>query len=165
MGEDAFYDHLEVALESGDAAIVARADADLHARSAAHPDDAQVQYLVASAYDSAGRESEAMPFYERAFAIGVEQLPLTRQPEIFVQAGSTLRNLGRFDAARDLLRDGMARFPGYRALPVFAALVEASAGDERAAMTLLFRVVTMDEDESLGRFRRSLRWYVEDLMG
>ncbi|MGN6032103.1 MAG: tetratricopeptide repeat protein [Thermomicrobiales bacterium] len=164
MTNDAFYDDLQAALESSDPAEAARADVDLRARSDAQPGDALVQYLVASAYDGAGREADAMPFYERAFAIGVERLPAARQPEIFVQAGSTLRNLGRFDEARALLRDGMARFPEYRALPVFAALVEASAGDDRAAMTLLFQVATMDEDASLGRFRRALRWYVDDLL-
>ena len=81
-----------------------------------------------------------------------------------MQAGSTLRNLGQLDEARALLREGMARFPAYRALPVFAALVEASAGDDRAAMLLLFRVAIMDEDASLGRFQRALRWYVDDLL-
>ncbi|MGB3327377.1 MAG: tetratricopeptide repeat protein [Thermomicrobiales bacterium] len=165
MAADAFYDDLEAALESGTATEADRADAELRARAAAHPGDAMVQYLVGSAYDSAGREGDAMPFYERAFAIGVEHLPSARQPEIFVQAGSTLRNLGRLDEARALLHDGMTRFPAYRALGVFAALVEASAGDDRAAMALLFRVVTMDEDDSLRRFRRALRWYVDDLLG
>lgn len=165
MTEDAFYDDLQAALESSVPADAARADAELRSRAAAHADDALVQYLVASAYDGAGCESEAMPFYERAFAIGVERLPAERWPEIFVQAGSTLRNLGRLDDARAMLRDGMARFPAYRALPVFAALVEASAGDEPAAMRLLFRAATMDEDDSLRRFRRALRWYVDELPG
>jgi len=165
MTEDAFFDDLQAALESSTPEDAERADAELRARAAAQPDDALVQYLVASAYDGAGREAEAMPFYARAFALGVERLPPARQPEIFVQAGSTLRNLGRLDEARALLRDGMTRFPAYRALPVFAALVEASAGDERAAMGLLFRAVTMDEDASLRRFRRALRWYVDELPG
>ncbi|HWK79752.1 MAG TPA: tetratricopeptide repeat protein [Thermomicrobiales bacterium] len=164
MVDDVFYDELQAALESSDPAVAAHADAELRWRAAAHADDALVHYLVASAYDGAGWEADAMPFYERAFAIGVEHLPAGRQPEIFVQAGSTLRNLGRLDEARILLQDGMARFPAYRALPVFAALVEASAGDDRAAMALLFRVATMDEDASLGRFRRALRWYVDDLL-
>jgi len=31
-------------------------------------------------------------------------------------------------------------------------------------MLLLFRVAIMDEDASLGRFQRALRWYVDDLL-
>ncbi|MGC4192295.1 MAG: tetratricopeptide repeat protein [Thermomicrobiales bacterium] len=163
MAGDGFYNDLEAALVSGDPATMERADAKLRSRGMTNPDDPLVQYLVASAYDSAGREADAMPFYERTFTLGVDRLPERRQPEIFVQAGSTLRNLGRLDDARNLLRDGMRRFPDYRALWVFAALVEASAGNDRAAMELLFQAVSMDEDASFGRFRRSIRWYVEEL--
>ena len=164
MTDDAFYDDLQTALESGDPARVAGAKAELRARSEAYPDDALVQYLIASAYDGAGCEADAMPHYKRVFALGIEELPERRRPELFVQAGSTLRNLGQLDEARALLHEGMARFPAYQALPVFAALVEASAGDDRAAMLLLFRVAIMDEDASLGRFQRALRWYVDDLL-
>ena len=164
MADDGFYDDLQEALEAEDGETVEQANAELRRRSDAHPDDALVQYLVASAYDGAGRESDAMPYYQRALALGVERLPAGRQPEIFVQAGSTLRNLGRLDEARDLLKQGIDRFPDYRAMQVFAALVEASADDDRAAMRLLFRVVTLDEDDSLRRYRRSLRWYVDDLL-
>lgn len=163
MSDDIFYDDLQAALESENADAADIAEQELIRRAEAHPHDALVHYLVASAFDGAGREAAAMPHYERAFALGVDRLPARRQPEIYVQAGSTLRNLGRFDAARDLLAEGMTRFPDYRALAVFAALVEMSAGDAPAAAALLFRVVTMDEDASLARFRRALRWYVDEL--
>jgi hypothetical protein len=163
MTDDLFYDDLQADLEPDDSHVAKAAEAALRARSEAQPHDALVQYLVASAFDGAGREADAMPFYERAFALGIEHLPEQRRPEIFVQAGSTLRNLGRYDAARMLLAEGMARFPEYRALAVFAALVEMSAGDASAAAVLLFRVVTMEEDASLARFRRALRWYVDEL--
>ena len=163
MSDDIFYDDLQAALESSDADAAEVAEQEVARRAEAHPDDALVHYLVASAFDGAGREADALPYYERAFALGIDRLPAQRQPEIYVQAGSTLRNLGRFDAARDLLAEGMSGFPDYRALAVFAALVEMSAGDAPAAAALLFRVVTMDEDASLARFRRALRWYVDDL--
>lgn len=163
MTDDIFYDDLQAALESDDRAVAGAAETELRARSDRHVDDALVQYLVGSAFDGAGREADAMPFYEHAFALGIEHLPEQRRPEIYVQAGSTLRNLGRYDEARVLLADGMARFPEYRALVVFAALVEMSAEHVSAAVTLLFRVVTMEEDASLARFRRALRWYVDEL--
>jgi tetratricopeptide (TPR) repeat protein len=162
---DAFFDDIQEMLESEDSHVVRDGEEILRARSAAHPEDALAQYLVASAYDGAGREAEAIPFYERAFAIGVETLPASRQPEIYVQAGSTLRNLRRFDEARSLLEAGIARYPEYRALRVFLALVEASDGDREKASALLFDVVAMEDDLSLQRYRRSLRWYVDDLAG
>jgi tetratricopeptide (TPR) repeat protein len=162
---DGFPDGVRELLESDDAVDAARGAAILCEWDAAHPDDAHAQYLIASACDSAGREAEAMRHYERALAIGVERLPPGRRPEIFVQAGSTLRNLGRTDEARALLEAGIARFPHYRALRVFLALLERGAGDHAKAAGLLLDVLAMDEDASLARYRRSLRGYVDELAG
>ncbi len=163
VGDGQFYDREQQMLESGDPVQVAGAEALLRERDARHPDDALVQYLIASAFDSAGREREAVLHYERAFTIGVEHLPERRRPEIFVQAGSTLRNLGRLEDARKVLQDGIVRFPGYRALYAFLALVEASAGAWRQTATLLFEMAIINEEPSLQRYRRSLMGYVGEL--
>lgn len=158
-------DDLQALLESANPTDVARGHAVLRAHDAAHPNDAHAQYLIASAYDSAGHEAAAIAHYERAMTLGVQHLPADRQPEIYVQAGSTLRNLGRFDDARAVLDTGIASFPDYRALRVFLALLEATGGDHVKAAGLLFDVVAMAEDRSLARYRRSLRWYVDELAG
>jgi len=39
---------------------------------AAHPDHPVLTYEVAGAYDTAGRESEARAFYEKALGLGLE---------------------------------------------------------------------------------------------
>jgi tetratricopeptide (TPR) repeat protein len=160
-----FYDDIEEMLESDDTGVVAQGEAMLRARDQANPDDALVQYFIASAFDSAGHEADAMDHYRRAIALGVEQLPAEYQPQLYVQAGSTLRNLQRFDEARQLLEDGIARFPDYLALQAFLALVEVSSGDDRAAVNRLFAIVLADApgDESLRRYRRSLTWYAQEI--
>ena len=163
MVANQFYDAEERMLESDDPDEVSRGEELLRERAIAHPDDALVQYLIASAFDSAGREGEAVPHYERVFAIGVENLPENRRPEIFVQAGSTLRNLGRLEDARKVLQDGIVRFPGYRALYVFLALVEAKAGVWMQAAMLLFEMAVMEEEPSLLRFHRSLTGYAQEI--
>jgi tetratricopeptide (TPR) repeat protein len=129
-----------------------------------HPQDAFVQYLIGGAYDSCGREALAMAHYERVFALGVDALPPHRRPELHVQAGSTLRNLGLFERARDVFAMGIAKYPDYGALRVFAAMLETSAGDDAAAARHLYAFALMREDGSIDRFRRSLTWYIGEIL-
>jgi tetratricopeptide (TPR) repeat protein len=146
----------ESAFEHG-ASVLQRIDA-------AHPSDAFVQYLIGSAYDSCGREALAILHYDRVFALGLTGLPEARRPELFVQAGSTLRNLGRFETARAVFQRGIAQYPDYRALRVFAAMNETSAGEDAAAARHLYAFVLMAEDGSIDRFRRSLTWYIGEVL-
>lgn len=147
-------------LLEGDEASFEAGARELRQIDAQHPDDARVQYLIGSAYDSHGREALAIQHYDKVFALGVAKLPDSRQPELFVQAGSTLRNLGRFAAARETFATGITRHPDYRALRVFAALNDMSAGDAPAAAKHLLAFALMPHDASIDRFRRSLTWYI-----
>ncbi len=137
----------------------------LRERAEAKPDDAEGWYRLGGALDSAGHEAEAMDAYQRVFEIGIEHLAEEDQPQLFVQAGSTLRNLGRLDEARALLETGRVEFPDFQALAAFLALVETSAGRERWAIDLLFDALlnVSEGDGSIRRFHRSLRWYADHL--
>ena len=160
---DILFEEIEAMMATDDSSLISIGEERLKQQDQESPDDAHIQYLIASTFDSLGREAEAMPHYSRAFEIGIEQLPAHRQPEIFVQAGSTLRNLNRFDEARHILQQGIDRFPHYRALRVFLALLEAGLNNSTQAMHLLFKVIVMEEDASLKRYNRSLNAYVKEL--
>jgi tetratricopeptide (TPR) repeat protein len=137
----------------------------LRTRAEAGPDDAEAWYQLGSALDSAGHEPEATRAYERVFALGIDRLAEELRPQLFVQAGSTLRNLGRLDEARTLLDQGRKQFPTFRALGAFLALVEISAGENRRAIDLLFDALLdhPEDDYSIRRYHRSLRWYADHL--
>lgn len=141
-----------------------QAAAELQALGERNPQDAFIQYLIGGAFDSCGRGATAIAYYERVFDLSVGQLPEARRPELFVQAGSTLRNLGRFEEARALFAKGIDQYPDYRALRVFAALNETSAGDHAAAARHLFAFALLRDDGSIDRFRRSLTWYIGALL-
>jgi tetratricopeptide (TPR) repeat protein len=151
-------------LLQGDDAAFERGAAELRRFDGAFPDDAHVQHLIGGAYDSCGREALAISHYERVFALGLDGLPAHRRPEIIVQTGSTLRNLGRFERARAVFAEGIAQYPDYRALRVFAAMLETSAGDDAAAARHLYTFALLREDGSIDRFRRSLTWYVGEIL-
>ena len=137
----------------------------LRERAEAAPGDARAWYELGGALDSAGYEAEAIVAYERVFDLGIEHLAEVDRPQLFVQTGSTLRNLGRLDEARALLEEGRARFPDFQALGVFLALVEISDGKLQRAIDLLFDALLNqhENDGSIRRFHRSLRWYADNL--
>ncbi len=165
MVEEQFYDREQRMLESADPVEVKKAEKILQERNARHPDDALVQFLIASAFDGADREGDAMHHYERAMASGIDTLPKALQPKIYLQGGSTLRNLGRIQEARTLLQEGISRFPHFRALTAFLALAETSAGHDRKAVVLLLSLLVTDDDgdTSLLAYRRALSWYAQEI--
>src|SRR6187549_961575 len=88
------------------------------------PDNALVEFEFGGAYDFAGQEAEAIPHYRRAMKLGLPDDELARA---YVQLGSSLRNVGEFDEALQLLTEGVAKFPEHRALKVFLAFAQHSA--------------------------------------
>jgi tetratricopeptide (TPR) repeat protein len=68
------------------------------------PDNAVAHYLAAWARDAQGAEADALVHYERAFALGLSAENLRGA---LLGAGSTYRNLGRFDRSEEILRRGI----------------------------------------------------------
>lgn len=128
--------------------------------AAEYPDDAMVQFETGGAYDFAGFEAEAVPYYRRAIALG---LPDAVLPQVAVQLGSSLRNLGQHEAAVQTLREGVERFPDHRALKAFLALALYSAGKPAEALALMLRM-TVDTPQFYERYHRSLRHYADALV-
>ena len=117
----------------------------------------------ASELDTAGRDAEAAPVYEQAFAAGLAGDDLRRG---LVQYGSTLRNLGRCDEALSVLRRASAEFPGSASVQVFLALALTSAGqNEEAVRTLITLALDQIGGDDLQYYQRALRGYAATLAG
>src|ERR1700734_4095813 len=84
-----------------------------------HPGDAHALFEYAGALDFAGREAEAAPVYEQAFSAPPAGDGLRRP---LIQYGRTLRNLGRFDEAVQVMRRADEPFPGPDSIAAFVAL-------------------------------------------
>jgi len=149
----------DVLIRSADPENVDKGLAMLRTCADSRPDDAVAWYRLGSALDFTDREAEAMVAYQRVFDLGVGRLDPDDQPCLYVQAGSTLRNLDRLDEA------GRSRFPKFAALTVFLALIEVSAGRDRRAIDLLFEAL-LDEgsgDGSIEVYSRALHFYAGKL--
>jgi len=133
----------------------------LLALAATHPDDAQVQYQTAWVHDNLGLEREAVPFYERALALG-----LAREDHCgaLLGLGSTFRTLGEYTRAEETLRGGMREFPDDRAFPVFLAMTLHNQGRHTSAMELLLRALAETSDDArIQRYRRAILFYADKL--
>ncbi len=126
------------------------------------PEDARIAYEVASANDTLGRESEAVPYYERA--LGGEGLSADDRRGAFLGLGSTYRVLGRYAQAVETLRAGVAEFPDDGALQTFLAMALFNLAEHHEAMQLLLRLVaSTSRDPFVQQYKRAIRQYSEDL--
>lgn len=127
------------------------------------PDDALVQYQTAWAHDRLGLEEDAIPFYERALALGIGE---PDREGLVLGLGSTYRNVGRHADAVSTLEMGAREYPDNDAMRCFLALAQASSGAHNTALaTLLTLVLDTSAAPSIERFRRALTWYRDDLLG
>jgi tetratricopeptide (TPR) repeat protein len=121
---------------------------------AQHPDHPVLVYEVGGAYDTAGEESTAAGYYERALALG---LGGDTRRRCLCQYGSTLRWLGRLEESIAVLTRARAEFPTSDAVRVFLALTYNDAGRGDAAVAeLLSVVVDHAETTDLGRWAAGL---------
>lgn len=124
-------------------------------------DEAEREYELGGEHDSAGREEQAIPHYERALALGLRK---DLVPGALLQLGSSLRNVGRTDEAVALFDDAVARFPDHAALRLFRAFALATAGRDREALVDVLELArTRIEAPEIDRYRRSLENYTRAL--
>ena len=124
------------------------------------PDDPRVLYEYGGAFDSAGREDEAIPLYRQALEKGLssDYLPL-----LYLQLASSLRNVGQLAEAITILEDACRQYPERSSLKFFLALALESAERSHDALTTLFELAIAHVDTvDMKRYARSIRGYVDD---
>lgn len=126
-----------------------------------NPHVAEIAYQLAWTYDSLGKEAEALPHYEKAIALG---LPPNEQSGALIGLGSTLRNLGEFDRAADVLESGILQFPDQPEFEAFLALVRHDQGRKTEALQIaMSALLETADDPGITAYQRALRHYVAAL--
>jgi len=121
------------------------------------PNVAEINYQLAWTCDVLGREAEALPFYEKAVALG---LPPNELSGALLGLGSTLRNLGHLERSAEVLRSGRAQFPDNREFDVFLALTLHDLGQHGEALKLTLEALCdTTDDPGLTAYQRALRHY------
>lgn len=150
----------------------------LVALAARRPADAEVAYQTAWAHDVLGLEAEAVPYYERALAVGgsgsggsTETGTGTRTgltPDdrrgALLGLGSTYRILGRYDDAVTLLSAAAEEFPEDGSLRTFLAMALYNTGQHHESVRTLLRLLAATSDDpSVREYRQAIEHYAEDL--
>ncbi|MFJ6432994.1 tetratricopeptide repeat protein [Streptomyces sp. NPDC091416] len=135
-----------------------RAHEELVGLAARHPHDAALAYQAAWSHDSLGLEAEAVPFYERA--LNGTGLAAQDRHGAFLGLGSTLRVLGRYEEAREVLGRGLDEFAQDAALRTFLAMTLYNLGESREAVrTLLLVAAATSEDPQVQAYRPAIEYY------
>ncbi|WP_022878828.1 tetratricopeptide repeat protein [Microbacterium sp. B19] len=122
-------------------------------------DDPVALFERAGARDSAGLEAEAEVFYRRALDGGLDDERRTRAT---IQLASTIRNLGKIDEAREMLRaeyEREPRGPLHDAAAAFYALALVSAGEAERAASIALETLA----PHLPRYTRSVTGYAREI--
>lgn len=125
------------------------------------PNVAEINYQVAWTCDVLGKEAEALPYYEKAVALGLSENELSGA---LLGLGSTLRCLGHCDRAIEVLRSALVQFPDNREFEVFLAMALHGAGQNTEAMKLLLTTIAdTSDDPGLTTYQRAIRFHAGKL--
>jgi tetratricopeptide (TPR) repeat protein len=164
MPDSNFTTAFDLLTRSNDPESIERGLSILRAAIYADPSNSSAHFAIAGAFDFLGREQEALTHYQRIVTLGVTTLPAQDQPALYIQLGSTLRNLQKFDEARKILEEGIERFPGIAAMKAFLGLNEFADGNyQKAAMLFLESSLREPGDQSVNYYSRALRHYASRL--
>lgn len=122
---------------------------------ARHPNVAEINYQLAWTCDVLGRETAALPCYEKAVALG---LPRNELAGALLGLGSTLRQLGQFERSASVLRSAQLQFPEHREFDAFLALTLHAGGKSGEALrTALEALCDTSEDPGIRAYQRAIR--------
>jgi tetratricopeptide (TPR) repeat protein len=133
----------------------------LKALDARHPNVAEINFQLAWSCEVVDRAAEALPYYEKAIALG---LPPNELSGALLGLGSTLRTLGRLDRSAEVLRSGQLQFPDNPEFAVFLALTLYRQGRHAEALRLTLETLcTTSEDPGLTAYQRAIRHAAAEL--
>ncbi len=126
-----------------------------------YPDNPLVLYEVGGSFDVLGEEPQAIPYYRQAVAAGLAGSDLQ---ECLVCLGSSLRVVGDFEEAVEVLEKAVEQFPDNNSGRVFLALAYYSDGrEDKAVSTLLDVLLKTTKDEDILSFAGALEYYKDNL--
>jgi predicted enzyme related to lactoylglutathione lyase len=128
----------------------------------AYPESGWLRVEIGGIFDSNGFEHDACTWYERGLEFGQDSFPESEAPHFCVQYGSTLRNVGRFEASEKVLRSGLQRWPQFSALQFFLGLTLMSQGRSMEALVAFASLSAGSWDTSVHDYRRAIANYLAE---
>jgi tetratricopeptide (TPR) repeat protein len=120
-----------------------------------NPNVAEINFQLAWTCDVLDRAGDALPYYEKAIALGLAPNELSGA---LIGLGSTLRTLGQLDRSAEVLRSGQLQFPDNPEFAVFLALTLHQQGSHGASLRLALETLcATSEDPGVTAYQRAIR--------
>lgn len=123
--------------------------------------DPTINYQMAWTFDFMGKESEAVPFYEKAISNGLSG---DDRKGAMLGLGSTYRCLGEYSKSLKVFDQAVEEFAEDRSLKVFRALTLHNLGKSEEGMgQLLIQLLDTTGDRTIKSYEKALRFYSDKL--
>jgi tetratricopeptide (TPR) repeat protein len=125
------------------------------------PENAYLNYQIAWSFDVLGKESQAVPYYERAIELGLTDPDLE---EAYLGLGSTYRALGNYQKAEEVLREGQDKFPTNNGLKVFYAMALFNLQQYSQSNQILLELLAQtSSDQKINDYRKAIAFYADKM--
>lgn len=126
-----------------------------------HPNEAYVNYQCAWSFDVLGKESKAVPYYEKAIQGDLNNEDLANA---YLGLGSTYRTLGEYENSKHTFEKGLEMFPHNLAIQVFYAMTLFNLEKhERSMESLLKNLAATSSDQQIQKYRNAITFYSDKL--
>ncbi|MGE6256675.1 tetratricopeptide repeat protein [Heyndrickxia sporothermodurans] len=126
-----------------------------------YPNDEQVNFHCAWSFDVLGKETEAVPYYEKAISLGLKGEDLEGA---LLGLGSTYRTLAQYEKSKETFLKGMKLFPNNRAIQVFYAMTLYNLNQHHAAMEILLKsLAETSNDPAIISYKQAIEFYSDKL--
>lgn len=133
----------------------------LRALETRFPNTPEILQQIGWTCEMLGRHREAADAYERAIALGLEPHELSAA---FLGLGSSLRCLGEYARAEEVLQQGRLQFPDQREFEVFLAMTLHNLGRHAEALQLaLTTLIETADDVGIAAHQRTIRFHAAQL--
>lgn len=122
-----------------------------------NPNDPMIYYQIGWTHDALGKESDALEPYKKALALDLHGK--SRQG-LFVGLSSTLRCLGKYEEALQVVNQACGEYPHEIVFSVLRALIlnNLNRGDEAISL-LLTALLDTTNDLGIRQYDRAMRFY------
>lgn len=122
-----------------------------------YPNDPIINFQCAWSYDALGLERKAVEYYKKAISIG---LPDEELQYAYLGLGSSYRILGQYKESKEMLEEGLSKFPEYKAMKVFYAMTLYNLNEYAKAMEILLKIIADTSlDEGIRKYRKAIEFY------
>lgn len=125
------------------------------------PTDPYVNYQCAWSFDLLGKETEAIPFYEKAIDLGLSRKDLEGA---ILGLGSSYRTIGKYAKSKNVFQKGLNLFPSSRTLKVFYSMTLYNLKEHDSAMEILLTsLIETTSDEDILHYKTAIQFYSDKL--